>query len=108
MGAGCVVGCRAAVGRGPGGAGGASVVEVAVRAGVSRQSVHTWIGWYLSEGIAGLADRSHRPKECPHQVTSVVEIAVAEMRREHPRWVRSGARRRRHPRRAPHHHTGRA
>ncbi|WP_203417360.1 helix-turn-helix domain-containing protein, partial [Jiangella ureilytica] len=65
---------------------GASVVEVAVRAGVSRQSVHTWIGRYLSEGIAGLADRSHRPRECPHQVATVVEIVVAEMRRSHPRW----------------------
>ena len=65
---------------------GASVVEVAGRAGVSRQSVHTWIGRYLSEGISGLADRSHRPKGCPHQVAAGVEIAAAELRREHPRW----------------------
>ena|ERR1035437_7058979 len=26
------------------------------------------------------------PASCPHQVSTVVEIKVAEMRREHPRW----------------------
>ncbi|HEY9291123.1 MAG TPA: IS481 family transposase [Microlunatus sp.] len=65
---------------------GAPVSDVAVRFGVSRQSVHGWIGRYLSEGIAGLADRSHRPASCPHQTVMTVEVAVAEMRRLHPRW----------------------
>ncbi len=65
---------------------GASVTEIAARVGVSRQSVHTWIRRYLSEGVAGLTDRSHRPSQCPHQVAEVVEVTVAEMRREHPRW----------------------
>ena len=37
---------------------GASVMEVAAQVGVSRQSVHTWVGRYLSSGVAGLADRS--------------------------------------------------
>ena len=69
---------------------GASVTEVAARFGVSRQSVHTWVGRYLSEGVAGLADRSHRPKGCPHQVPEPVEVRIVELRREHPRW---GARR---------------
>lgn len=31
-------------------------------------------------------DPSHKPLSCPHQVDDVVEIAVAEMRRAHPRW----------------------
>ncbi|HEY5178259.1 MAG TPA: IS481 family transposase [Dermatophilaceae bacterium] len=55
-------------------------------AGVSRQSLHTWIARYLADGLAGLADRSRRPRSCPHQVSTVVEVKVAEMRREHPRW----------------------
>jgi transposase InsO family protein len=65
---------------------GAEVVEVAAAVGVHRSTVHRWVGRYLSEQIAGLADRSHRPIGCPHQVVEMVEVAVAEMRREHPRW----------------------
>src|SRR5690348_5111051 len=62
------------------------VSEVAAAMGVSRQSVHTWISRYLAEGLAGLADKSHRPGFCPHQVAGEVEVVVAEMRRQHPRW----------------------
>jgi transposase InsO family protein len=65
---------------------GAEVTEVAARAGVHRSTVHRWLGRYLAEQIGGLADRSHRPRVCPHQVEQAVEVAVAEMRREHPRW----------------------
>jgi transposase len=59
---------------------------VAALIGVSRQSVHTWIARYLVDGLAGLVDRSRRPASCPHQVSTMVEVKVAEMRREHPRW----------------------
>ena len=69
---------------------GSRVTEVAAQAGVSRQSLHTWVGRYLLEGVGGLADRSHRPASCPHQASASVEARVAEMRREHSRW---GARR---------------
>jgi len=64
---------------------GATATEVAAVIGVSRQSVHTWIARYLVDGLAGLADRSRRPASCPHQVSTTVEVQVAEMRREHPR-----------------------
>ena len=40
---------------------GAPVTEVARRYGVSRQAVHGWLGRYEREGLAGLADHSHRP-----------------------------------------------
>ena len=66
---------------------GAKVTEVAAGLGVSRQSVHTWVSRYLLEGgVAGLADRSHRPVSCPHEAPASVQTLVAEMRREHPRW----------------------
>ena len=65
---------------------GASVTEVAAVVGVSRSSVHRWMARYLAENVAGLADRSHRPHSCPRQVDDAVEVAVAEMRRLHPRW----------------------
>ena len=63
---------------------GASVTEVAAAVGVSRVSVHAWLQRYLAEGVAGLADRSHRPRSSPAQVDDAV--AVTEMRRQHPRW----------------------
>jgi transposase len=71
--------------------GGASVTEVAAAVGVSRVSVHAWLQRYLAEGVAGLADRSHRPRSSPGQASDAVAVAVTEMRRQHPRWVRLGS-----------------
>ncbi|MEV0352020.1 IS481 family transposase [Nonomuraea sp. NPDC050680] len=65
---------------------GCAVVEVAERHGVSRQSVHAWVRRYRAGGLAGLADRSHRPEQCPHQTAASVEAMVCELRRSHPRW----------------------
>ena len=65
---------------------GSELNEVAASVGVHRSTVHRWTGRYLVAGIAGLADRSHRPLVCPHQVSNGVEVVVAEMRRKHPRW----------------------
>jgi transposase InsO family protein len=65
---------------------GCPVTEVAQRYGVSRQSVHAWVRRYRDGGLAGLADRSHRPVECPHQTAGSVEALVCELRRSHPRW----------------------
>jgi transposase InsO family protein len=65
---------------------GAGVSEVAAEAGVSRQSVHTWLGRYRAAGLAGLADRSQRPHVNPNRASSEVEAVVCELRRAHPRW----------------------
>jgi transposase InsO family protein len=65
---------------------GGEVVEVASSVGVHRSTLHRWTARYLVEGLPGLSDRSHRPESCPHQVATNVEVRVAEMRREHPRW----------------------
>ncbi|HEX3956457.1 MAG TPA: IS481 family transposase [Trebonia sp.] len=65
---------------------GLPVTEVAARFGVSRQSVHAWVRRYDSSGLAGLSDRSRRPKSSPGQVSPDIEAVVCEMRREHPRW----------------------
>jgi transposase len=69
---------------------GSTVTEVAGRWGVSRQSVHTWLSRYEAGGLEGLADRSHRPGSCPHQMVPEAEAVVLEMRRVHRSW---GARR---------------
>ena len=62
------------------------VIEVAERHGVSRQSVHAWLRRYQEGGLEALADRSHRPVACPHQMPAEVEVRVCELRRLHPGW----------------------
>ena len=65
---------------------GVSVVEVAQRFDVSRQAVHRWLRWYEDQGLGGLADRSHRPLRCSHQMDPAVEVWVLEARRRNPEW----------------------
>jgi transposase InsO family protein len=65
---------------------GAPVTEVARRYGVSRQAVHGWLGRYEREGLAGLADHSHRPVHQPRQLDAGVEALICRMRGSHPRW----------------------
>jgi transposase InsO family protein len=65
---------------------GLTVVEVAERYGVARQTVRTWIRLYREGGLGWLADRSHRPRKCPHQMPAEVEARMLELRRVHPEW----------------------
>ena len=65
---------------------GRTVKEVAAQWAVSRQTLHAWLRRYELEGLEGLADRSHRPGSCPHQMPPVVEALVLELRRAHPFW----------------------
>ncbi len=65
---------------------GLPVTEVAMRHGVSRQTVHTWLRRYRESGMAGLVDRSRRPPRCAHQISAEMERMVCDLRRHHPRW----------------------
>ncbi|MDX6553672.1 MAG: hypothetical protein QOH74_2160, partial [Gaiellales bacterium] len=60
--------------------------EVAADWSVSRQTLHTWLARYEPGGLEGLADRSHRPDSCPHQMPAAVEATVLELRRTHGYW----------------------
>ncbi len=65
---------------------GRTVSEVAAAVGVSRQTLHSWLARYEAEGLDGLADRSHRPLSCPHQMPAAMEALVLELRRQHRSW----------------------
>jgi len=65
---------------------GLTVVEVAERYGVSRQTAHGWLRRYAAGGLDALADRSHRPDTCPHQMPADLEARICELRRHHPGW----------------------
>src|SRR5438094_8675484 len=63
---------------------GRTVTEVARDWNVSRQTLHQWLGRYEEEGFEGLANRSHRPVHCPHQIAPDIEVQLLEMRRARP------------------------
>jgi transposase InsO family protein len=65
---------------------GETVTSVAARFGVSRKTVHVWLARYEAGGLEDLADRSHRPRSCPHQMPAPVEVALVECRVAHPSW----------------------
>jgi transposase InsO family protein len=65
---------------------GRSVTEVASQWSVSRQTLHAWLARYELGGLEGLADRSHRPAGCPHQMAPDLVGLVLELRRGRPFW----------------------
>jgi transposase InsO family protein len=54
---------------------------VAESAGVSRATVYKWLRRYRAEGLAGLADRSSRPRRSPRRLDATREATVLELRR---------------------------
>ena len=65
---------------------GRTITEVAGQWKVSRATLHAWLARYEAQGLEGLADRSHRPGSCPHQMPASVEAQVLELRRSRPYW----------------------
>jgi transposase InsO family protein len=65
---------------------GLSVTDVAAKVGVSRQILHEWLDRYAGGGLEALADRSHRPRSCPHQMDPAAEVRIVEPRGLHPGW----------------------
>lgn len=66
---------------------GATIVDVARRYGVSRQTIHDWLRRYArAGGVAGLVDHSCKPGSCPHQMAAATEARIVALRREHPSW----------------------
>lgn len=64
--------------------------HVAKEMGISRQRVSHWINRYLTEGEAGLHDRSSRPHHCPTRTPVETEAQVLALRAEQRRgqdWI---------------------
>src|SRR6266581_1658101 len=55
---------------------GRTVTQVARDWDVARQTVHVWLERYEADGLEGLANRSHRPAHCPHQMPAPVEARL--------------------------------
>jgi transposase-like protein len=54
---------------------GATVTDVAMRNGVTRQTVHTWLRRYASSGVAGLVDKTSKPES--YAVRPFVDLLLA-------------------------------
>jgi transposase-like protein len=52
---------------------GTPVIEVAERYGVARQTVHRWMARYRADGLDGLADRSHAPRQHPWRIPAEMD-----------------------------------
>ncbi|MFE9500363.1 IS481 family transposase [Streptomyces collinus] len=59
---------------------GRPVAHVAAEMGISRATAHKWIRRWRTEGEAGLADRSSRPRTTPHRTAATVEARVCQLR----------------------------
>ena len=59
---------------------GRPVSHVARELGISRQCAHRWVRRFRTEGAAGLADRSSRPRRTPTRTSPAREQAVLEAR----------------------------
>ena len=58
-----------------------TVAAAAESMNLSRQCAHKWWRRYQDEGVAGLVDRSSRPRSCPHQTPARVERRIVALRR---------------------------
>ncbi len=54
--------------------------------GISRPTGCLWRKRYQAAGLAGIAERSRRPRQSPARTTNDLEQCVVEMRKRYPDW----------------------
>jgi transposase InsO family protein len=54
--------------------------------GISRPTGCLWRERYQEAGLAGIAERSRRPRQSPERTSAELEQRVVEMRRRYPDW----------------------
>lgn len=69
--------------------GGWTYQQAADGGGVSRRTVAKWVQRFRAEGVAGLEDRSSRPRRTPHITTADRVACIRQLREEHqlPAWA---------------------
>ena len=61
-------------------ASGRPVAHVAAEMGISRPTAYKWWHRWQASGLAGLSDRSSRPRRCPHRTHPELEAQIAQLR----------------------------
>jgi transposase InsO family protein len=59
-----------------------NVAALCREAGVSRKTFYKWVARYRAEGLAGLEERSRRPRSSPAQTSVEVEERIVRLRKE--------------------------
>ena len=59
---------------------GRAIAHVAAEMGISRPTAYKWWRRWRELGLAGLSDRSSRPRSCPHQTRDDIQQQIAELR----------------------------
>ena len=60
--------------------------QLCLRFGISRQAGYELLARFKAEGLAGLADRSRRPRSSPKRTKPKVETQIVNLRKAHPAW----------------------
>jgi transposase-like protein len=63
---------------------GLSCYAAAMAHGVTAPTARRWLGRYLAQGAAGLADRCSRPALSPRAIAPGKALAIVELRRKRP------------------------
>jgi transposase InsO family protein len=53
---------------------------------ISRPTGYEWLRRYTASGIAGVAEKSRRPRRSPRQTAAEIEERVVELRQQRPDW----------------------
>jgi transposase InsO family protein len=54
--------------------------------GISRPTGYLWWRRFQQEGVAGIEERSHRPRCCPGQTPAALEQRIEQLRCQRPDW----------------------
>jgi len=54
--------------------------------GISRPTGYLWWKRYAEAGLAGIGERSRRPKQSPQRTAAELERRVVELRQRYPDW----------------------
>ena len=63
-----------------------TMAELCRSVGVSRPTGYRWVERYRRHGEAGLCDRSHAVRCCPHRTPAGIVDRLIELRQGHPFW----------------------
>jgi putative transposase len=63
-----------------------TVTALCERFGISRKTGYKWLERYRREGVAGLAERSRRPRRLARAIGGEMAATIVDLRVRYPRW----------------------
>ena len=60
------------------------IVDICHQFGISEKTGHKILQRFRADGEAGLLDRSHAPRHCPHRIAPAAAARIIALRKRHP------------------------